>query len=145
MITKVDEGGVVATIDVKNYIIEAESQLKNKDNYNRLKYDPTETHNRLVNDTTERFKKQPIIKEKFAQGLKTEYPRTPKFYLRSKIRKKENTGRPVVSSVRCHTSNISKNVDYHLQPMAKEIPFYVKDTNDCIQKLNQIEEVPEDS
>ena len=80
MITKADKGDVVPIIDVKNYIREVESQLKNKDNHNRLKYDPTETHNRLVNDTTERFKKQQIIKEKNADGLKTEYPRTPKFY-----------------------------------------------------------------
>ena len=51
MITKADKGGAAVMIDV-DYIREAESQLKHKDNYNRLKYDPTETHNRLVNDTT---------------------------------------------------------------------------------------------
>ena len=38
--------------------------MKNKDNYNRLKYNPTETHNRLVKDNIERFKKQKMIKEK---------------------------------------------------------------------------------
>ena len=80
MIAKADKGGVVPIIDVKNYIRETESQLKNKDNHNRLKYNPTETHNRLVNDTTERFKKQHIIIEKNADGLKIEYLRTPKFY-----------------------------------------------------------------
>ena len=42
------------------------------------------------------------------------------------------------------TFNISKYVDYHLQPIVKEIWSYVKDT-DFIQNLKQIEEVPKDS
>ena len=36
-------------------------------------------------------------------------------------------------------------MDYHLQSVIKEIPLYVKDTKDFMQKLNQIEKVPEDS
>ena len=95
--------------------------MKNKDNYDRLKYDPTETHSRLINDTIERFKKQKM-KEKVAKGLKTENPRTAKFYLQPKIHKRGNPGHPVVSSVNCHTSNISEYVGYHMQPIAKEIP-----------------------
>ena len=43
------------------------------------------------------------------------------------------------------TFNISKYVDYHLQPIVKEIWSYVKDTQDFIQNLKQIEEVPKDS
>ena len=34
---------------------------------------------------------------------------------------------------------------YQLQAIVKEIPSYVRDTNDFIQKFNQIEEIPEDS
>ena len=48
-------------------------------------------------------------------------------------------------SVNSHTSNISKRVDYHLQPIFKEIPSYVKDTKDFNRKLVQMEEVTEDS
>ena len=36
-----------------------------------------------------------MMKEKVAEGLKTENPGTAKFYLRPKIYKKENPGRPV--------------------------------------------------
>lgn len=56
VITKADKGGAVVIVDVKDYIREAKSQLKNKDNYDRLKCDPTETCNRLVNDTIESLK-----------------------------------------------------------------------------------------
>ena len=87
-----------------------------------------------------------MIKEKVAEGLKKENPRTPKFYLRPKILKKGNPGRPVVSSVNCHTSNISSYADYHLQSIVKEILSYAKGTTDFIQKHNnQIEEILEDS
>ena len=42
-----------------------------------------------------------------------------------KIHRRGNPGRPVAISVNCHTSNISKYVDYHLQPIVKEIPYSV--------------------
>ena len=76
-----------------------------------------------------------MMKEKVAEGLKTEKTRTPKFCLRPYIPKRGNPARPVISSVNCHTSNILKYVDY-----VKEIPSYVKDTKDFIQKLNQRED-----
>ena len=43
--------------------------------------------------------------------------------------------------VNCSASNISKYVDYHLQPIVKEIPSYVKYTKYFIQILNETEEV----
>ena len=74
---------------------------------------------KLVNETIERFKKQNLMNEKVAEGLKRNDPKTSKFYLRLKINKEGKRGRPVVSSLNCHTANISKYVDYHLQPIVK--------------------------
>ena len=125
IITKALKGGAVVIVDVKDYIKEAERQLNNTENYRKVQEDPTATNMKLANDTIERFKKQKLINEKVAEGLKRNDPKTPKFYLRPKIHKEGNPGRPVVSSVNCHTSNISKYVDYHLQPIVKEIPSYV--------------------
>ena len=51
---------------------------------------------KLVNDTIER-KKQKLINKNVAGDLKRNDPKTPKFYLRPKIHKEGNTGRPVVS------------------------------------------------
>ena len=47
--------------------------------------------------------------------LKTDNPKTPKFYTLAKIHKENNPGRPVNSSIDCHTAKIYKFVDYHLQ------------------------------
>ena len=100
---------------------------------------------KLVNVTIERFKIQKLINEKDVEGLKGNDPKTPKFYLRPKIHKEGNTGRAAVSSVNRHTANISKYVDYHLQPIVKEIPSYVKDTQDFLKKLEKVKEIPLES
>ena len=132
-------------MDVEDYIKEANRQLNNTDNYKQLQNDPTSTHAELVNTTIERFKKESLLSESIAEGLKSIDPRTPKFYMLPKIHKEDNPGRPVVSSVNCHTSNISKYVDYHLQPIVNQIPSYVKDTTDFLQKLDAVNNIPEDS
>ena len=59
-----------------------------------------------------------------------------------KIHKKDNPGRPVISSVSCHTSEISKFVDHHLQENVKHLKSYVKDTSDFINKIEQQPAVP---
>ena len=93
----------------------------------------------------DRFKKEKLITEKIADGLKTLDPGTPRFYITPKIHKPENPGRPFVSSVKCHTANISKHNDYHLQPVVKQIPSYIKVTNDFIIKINDIGNIPPSS
>ena len=52
---------------------------------------------------------------------------------------------PIVSSVNCHTKNISRSVNYHLQPIVKEIPSYVKDTQDFLKKLAKVKDIPQES
>ena len=106
---------------------------------------PNSNKLKLVNDTTERFKKQKFINEKVAEGMKRNDLKTPKVYLRPTLHKEGNPGRPVVSSVSCHSANIPKYVDYHLQPIVKEIPSYVKDTQDFLKKLEKLKDIPQES
>ena len=118
--------------------------LNNKVSYKKLQYDPTQTHSRFVNDTITNFKNDKLITEKIAKGLQVEQPDMPKFYTRPKIHKTGNPGSPVVSSVNCHTYTIPKYVDFHLQPIVKNIPSYVRDTTDFLQKLDKVKNIPND-
>ena len=145
IITKAEKGAAIVIVDVKDYIKEAERQLNNTENYRKRQEDLAATNMKLVNDTIERLKKQKLINEKYAEGLKRNDPKTPKFYPRLKIHKEGNPGRPAVSSVNCHTANISKYVDYHLQPIVKEIPSYVKDTQDFLKKIEKVKDIPQES
>ena len=62
--------------------------------------------------TVERFEKDKSIPTKIADGLITSNQRSSKFYISPKIHKENNPGRPVIRSINCHTSKISKYVDY---------------------------------
>ena len=86
-----------------------------------------------------------MINDNIPNGLKNPSSRTSQFYISPKIHKEGNPGRAVVSSINCHTANNSKYVDYHLQPIEKQIPSYVKDTNDFIIKINAVKSVPKNS
>ena len=145
IITNADKGGAMVVImDIDKYISEPQHQLDDENNYKKLQTDPTLQHNKLVNDTVERFKKDKSIPTKIADGLITSNPRTPKFYVSPKIHKENNPGRPVISSINCHMSKISKYVHYHLQPIMKELPSYVKHTNNFINKINN-QNIPKES
>ena len=142
MITKADKGGAVVILKTSDYIKEAQDQLSEKSNYRILPNDPTIKNNELVNKVIERFKKEKTLSDKTAENLKIKNPRTPRLYLLPKIHKEGNPGRPVISSIDCHTSNISRFIDHHLQPLVKTIPSYVKDTNFFLNKINSLNRIP---
>ena len=97
----------------------------------------------MVNDTIIRFKNK-LITENIAKRLQAQQPKTLKSYTRPKIHKTRNPGLPVVSSVNRHTNTISKYVDFDLQPIVKNIPSYVRDTTDFLQKLDKIKNIQND-
>ena len=107
-----DKSGAVVIINVNDYIREAKCQINDSKNYNVLAKDPTTTNNDLVNQTIHRFTKKQLINENIANGLKNPSPGTPQHYISPpKIHKEGNPGRTVVSSINCHTTNISKYAD----------------------------------
>ena len=73
------------------------------------------------------FQKENLIGENIAQGLKIESPKSPHFYLKPDLHKEGVTGRPVIVSVNCHTSQISEYMNYHHQPIFREILSHVKE------------------
>ena len=143
VITDAEKVGAVVILDVADYVKEAERQINNNENYRKIIYDPTTANNETIHKAISRFQKENLLTKNISQGLKTGNPKTPLFYLKPKIHKEGNSGRPVISSINCHTSKISEYVDYHLQPVVKVIPSCVQSTTDFFRKINQIEFVPD--
>ena len=56
IITNADKGGAVVVMDTDSYIKESNRHLSDKTSYKQLTQDPTLQHNRMVNQTMERFK-----------------------------------------------------------------------------------------
>ena len=94
--------------------------------------------------TITRFKNDKLITENIGKGFQVQQLDTPIFQTRPKIHKTGNPRRPVVSSANCHTYTISKYVDFHLQPVVKNIPSYVRNATDFLQKLDKVKNIPND-
>ena len=75
-------------------------------------------------------------------GKKT---RTPQIYFLPKVHKKKNPppGRPIVSANDCPTERISAFVDTFLRPYVEKGWSYVKDTNDFVKQIREIEPLKE--
>ena len=138
IITKADKGGATVIIDVEDYIREANSQLENTEFYEKLNFNPTEGYSNIVDNRLDELTEEGDLSEEIAEGLKTDNPRTPHFYLLPKIHKEGNPGRPVVSSIDSHTSKISKYVDYHIQPIIKVINPTSKIHRTLLKKLTKL-------
>ena len=139
-ITKADKGGAVVIMDITSYIAEADRQLNNEEFYKKITHDPTQLHAERINNTIDQLKGEGLISEKVAKGLKVDNPKTAKFSLLPKVHKTGNPGRPVISSVECHSSHISKYVDYHLQPQVVKLKSFTKDSTDTLNKISSIKE-----
>ena len=63
-----------------------------------------------------------------------------RFCLLPKIHKRLHIvpGRPVISNCGDYTQNILSFLDYHLQPLAKKVESYIKDTNHFFRKLKEL-------
>ena len=79
IITKADDGSMTGILNVEDYIAEAQCQLNDTTCYGKLDNDPTPTYNMINNASDNKLPK------KMAQSLKTEKPKTPKFYTLPKI------------------------------------------------------------
>ena len=54
------------------------------------------------------FKNRKLNSKKTEHGLKISNPKAQKFYITPKIHKPNNPGRPMITSIECHTSEISR-------------------------------------
>ena len=138
VITKADKGGAVVIQDVSDYIAEGNRQLNDNNFYVKCNRGLTHEYNKQVNSTIDSLHKSNLLTDKTANMLKTNDPKTPKFYTLPKIHKENNPGRPVISSINCHTAKLSKFVDHHLQEHVVKTASYVKDTTDFLNKTRNI-------
>ena len=132
-------------LDIKDYIDEANRQLSDTNNYEQLDFDPTELHTEKIKSEINNLKNENLLTLRTASSLLEEKIKTPEFHLLPKIHKASNPGRPVISSVYCHSTRISEFVDYYLQLEVKKLKSYVKDTTDFIKKIEAIDHVSDDS
>ena len=129
--------------DRDDYIQEAEKQLRDKEIYEEVSNDPQpfiDTIHRAV----EKIRRRGDLSTDNMKYFMVKDPKLSRFYLLPKIHKRlENVpGRPVISNCGFYTENISAFLDFHLQPLAREVKSYIKDTNDFLKKLRPLTNLP---
>ena len=117
--TKSVKGGATVILDVEDYIEKANKELEDENYYKRISLDPSHEHMKMINETIETFHRQQILAKNIADNLKITNLKTTHFYKTPKVYKKDIPGQPVVGSIDCHTSKISKFVGTISNPTQK--------------------------
>ena len=145
IVSKADKGGAVVIQDVDDYIAEANRQLNDQQFYQKVDRDLTPEHTTTVNKAIDQLASEELISEKTAKALHAQNPKTPKFYMLPKVHKKNNPGRPIIAAIDSPTSNLARYIDHHLQPLAEELPSYIKDTGAFLRKIEATKKVKPNS
>jgi hypothetical protein len=139
-IKKADKGGsivVLNTIDYENKINEI---LLDDKTYRPIPHDPTpHTTNNIISLVDLMLSKN-IIDEDTASCIRPEIPcRTPLFYGLPKIHKPNAPLRPIISACNGPSDFLSNFITKIIQPLAESLPAYLKDTNQFLSILEQLE------
>ena len=134
VIKSADKGSAVVVWDRDDYIKEAEKQLGDKEIYEEVCNDPEPLISTIYN-AIEKIRKRGDLNADTTKYFMVKDPTFARFYLLLKIHKRlhDVPGRHVISNCGYYTKNISCFLDFHLQPLAREVKSYIEDTNDFYQ------------
>ena len=145
IIKSADKGSAVVVWDSEDYIKEAEKQLGDKDVYEEVCNDAEPLIN-TIHKAIEKIRKRGDLDVDTIKYFMVKDPKFVRLYLLPKIHKRlhDVPGRPVISNCNYHTENISSFLDFHLQPLARGVKSYIKDTNHFLKKLRSLPNLPDD-
>ena len=146
IIKEADKGSGIVIWDREDYLKEAESQLGDRNVYEKLKGDSVSPLIKVIKSALSKIQKRGDISNETLDYFLTKDPKLGRFYLLPKIHKRLHNvpGRPVISNSSFFTENISAFLDFHLQPLAREVKSYIKDTNDFLRKLSDLPPLKKD-
>lgn len=134
VIKKADKGSTVVVLDKEDYVAEAHRQLSDERFYKKLDSDPTKEFSATISKTLGEMLSNNEIGNNVYTTLNPTDCRPGQFYLLPKIHKEGMPGRPIVSAIGHPTEKISEYIDLHLRPHVENLPSYLKDTTDYINK-----------
>ena len=138
VIKKADKGSTVVIQDRQDYIEMGLEHLSDRDTYNELEEDQTK---QVANEVTQAiramYQEGQIDKPTAEYLLPPPMVRTQEMYFLKKIHKNPPSARPIVSGCSGPTERISTYLDHWLQPLAKSLPSYIRDTKEFI-RIHQI-------
>ena len=91
-----------------------------------------------VKDILSRLQKSGVITENMATYAFPVDLKPARFYILPKVHNSGCPGRPIVSAVGSPTEGLSELVDNFVQPFVPNIPSYIRDTQDFLDKLHAL-------
>ena len=142
-----DKGSAVIVWDREDYIREANGQLEDDSIYDEITNDPLPALKEVIDSSLRKIKSRMEIPSETLDFFQVKNPKLGRFYLLPKIHKRlyKVPGRPVISNSGYYTENISSFVDFHLQPLMKNVKSYIKDTNDFLRKIKSLPRLEENA
>ena len=142
VIFQADKGSAVVVQNRSAYLAEANKQLNGKDEngadvYQSVQFDPTTKSTNRVREAVNKALHSGAIDEETANYLIVEDAKPGNIYFVPKIHKSQRPppAGPICNTIRSATANISEWVDYQLQPLVEKLPSHIKDDNDFLRKL----------
>ena len=134
--------GVVAW-DRETFLKEAHKQLSDEEVYEEVTNDPSTLESTFLTALS-KTRVRGDLSADTSEYFFNKNPKFSRFYLLPKIHKRLHNvpGSPVNSDCGYYTENISSFLDYHLQPPAKKVESYIKDTNHFLKKLKELGSSP---
>ena len=153
VIKPADKGSSIVIQDKQNYIKEAERQLNNPQHYCKVQVCTLKETVQKTNKILRIMWGKCLITHKNLNFLKPPEGRRPRqFYLLPKIHKPRDkwtvpdlipAGRPIISDIDSESYRIAQFLSDQLKPYANSHPSYLKDTYDFINKLNNLDPLPD--
>ena len=121
--------------------------MGDSDVYRKLDEDPSDRLQQIISEALGAIKDRGDIVDSTLDYLMVNNPKLGRFYLLPKIHNRLNSvpGRRVISNCGFYTENILEFLGHQLQPLAKNVTSYIKDTNYFLHKILELGEIPNDA
>lgn len=139
LVKPADKGGAIVVMNYSDYRTGMLDMLSDTASYAEIKQNPTSLIQRKIEQYVEMGLTNQWINADVAAFLKINYPITPVIYGLPKIHKGTNPlkYRPIVAGSDSTTQPIAQWLDFYLQPLVKQLPSYLRDTGDFLDKLRE--------
>ena len=133
-----DKGSRFVLIDGKEYEEKMFGQLNNQLHYKTLQSDPTSKHLASVDSWCSKWLGKGEISPEVAKWVLNKEAKPGVAFGNIKTHKAGNPLRLITSCCGTAIENLSAFTEFYLQPLARNLPSFIKDTTDLLNKIEDL-------
>ena len=133
-----DKGSRFVLLSSADYEEKMFSQLNNEVHYNQLQLDPTPKHISVVERWCSKWLQKGEITPEVANWVNNQKAKPGVAFGNVKTHKEGNPLRLITSCCGTPIENLSAFTEFYLQPLARKLPSFIKDTTDLLNRIELI-------